>query len=345
MQCGRVQLQERSKITNRYYRPLTPEKPRRYCQKRLVNPEHEEDPRWIDVLDRFHCNDSEGNSDGSHNNNHTPDEDLFLTVQNLKFQGNEQERKRPRTGFKYKTLSDGNKHRMFVKQQVKTIEIADDDRSSQLTCYYDEYAKYLTNADRSRPSTGKSSTFLQGLSTTFKKNKAVQVDFAKPCDTRKPRNGERKAAPQDVETKEEVLENKTSSDEAGMEDTKISFHKSGKRKSLTISRAQSPETVQVIRVDVVCNYSTSSTPSDDEKKQPTTDVVEKLDKKVETVNLKNSHYANKYLLTNTIKTLDENIAGSAKVTLFCKTFRLSDRSRASGKKLGVAKSSVQHNKT
>lgn len=49
MQCAKLHLQERAKSRKK----IINEKPRRFCQKRLVNPEHEEDVRWTDMFDRF----------------------------------------------------------------------------------------------------------------------------------------------------------------------------------------------------------------------------------------------------------------------------------------------------
>lgn len=257
-------------------------------------------------------------------------EDMFLSVQNLQFTGDVQQRKRPRTSFKYKTLTDGKRHRMFVKQIV-TCEQDDPDRSSELTYYYfDDYAKYFHSNDRSRPSSGKSSIFLYNLSNKNRENKAIQVDISQAGETRKTRRPDAKvkrSLKKDVtlECKDEI---KKEPDENNIEDTKIAFHKRGKRKSLTISRAESPATVQVIRVDVVCNYSCSSTMSDyEDKKQTSTNDEEELVKKKGIVKVKNTRFANKYLLTNTVKTLDENVSGGAKVTLLCKTFRLADRSK------------------
>lgn len=261
-------------------------------------------------------------------------ENLFLSVQNLKFLGNEQQRKRSRTSFKFKTLIDHNKHRMFVKQIVEDQALSEDDRSSQLTCYYfDDYAKYIINNDRSRPSSGKSSMFLQGITAKFKENKAVQVDTAKTGVTKKtrivePNHNHLYKSGEATVNLDEFTEN-----DLNNKDTKIAFHKSGKRKSLTISRVPSPETVQVIRVDVVCNYSSSSTISDyeDNKKQTQTD-SDNIDNKLENFNIRNNRYANKYLLTNTVKSLDENVSGGAKVTLLCKTFRLTDRGKETSKR-------------
>lgn len=266
---------------------------------------------------------------------HKDTDDLFLSVQNLKFLGDEQ-RKRSRTSFKYKTLMGHNKHRMFVKQIVEDQDLSEDDRSSQLTCYYfDDYSKYIINTDRSRPSSGKSSIFLQGITTKFKQNKAVQVDTTKTIVSKKTRTVEQKhknSSPRDIQ--DEVMSKVTCERDSNIDDTKIAFHKSGKRKSLTITRVPSPETVQVIRVDVVCNCSNSSTMSDYDanKKQTQTDSDKIMDNKLENFNIRNNHYANKYLLTNTIKTLDENVSGGAKVTLLCKTFRLTDRSKGMSKK-------------
>lgn len=52
MKCARLHLQERSKVKIKPDSSTPIEKPRRYCQKRLVNPNHEEDPRWMDIWDR-----------------------------------------------------------------------------------------------------------------------------------------------------------------------------------------------------------------------------------------------------------------------------------------------------
>lgn len=53
MKCARLHLQQRSKGKLKLENSSLVEKPRRYCQKRLVNPEHEEDPRWMDIFDRY----------------------------------------------------------------------------------------------------------------------------------------------------------------------------------------------------------------------------------------------------------------------------------------------------
>ncbi|XP_059059896.1 uncharacterized protein LOC131853098 [Achroia grisella] len=324
MKCAKLHLQERSKV-----KPITikvNDKPRRYCQKRMVDPGHEEDPRWTDVFERFHCHisgDGEVDAERYGNIPNQTEDYIFLSVQNIKFQGDTQQRKRPRTSFKYKSLSDNRKHRMFVKQVVDDVDVGDD-VSSQLSSYYfDDYVKYITN-DRSRPSSSKSSLFLQRISNKYKENKAIQVD-AKISDKKIRKDCKEKQTSVKV-TKSEVTEDPLPDN--NMENAKISFHKSGKRKSLTISRVPSPETVQIIRVDVVCNYSNSSMLSDcydDNNKQTKLDNV-KIDKD-STHNFKSSHFANKYLLTNTVKTLDENVSGGAKVTLLCKTFRLTDRSK------------------
>ncbi|XP_026314011.1 uncharacterized protein LOC113225797 [Hyposmocoma kahamanoa] len=337
MICARINLQQRPKTTVKFGRAATPDQPRRYCQKRLVNPDHDEGPRWIGVFERFHCN-GMNRQDGTPNKEtrQKDADDLFLSVQNLKFLGDEQ-RKRSRTSFKYKTLMGHNTHRMFVKQIVEDQDLSEDGRSSQQTCYYfDDYAKYVTNTDRSRPSSGKSSIFLQGITTKFKQNKAVQVDTTKTMVSKKTPIVEQKLKnshkPGGIHN--EVTSKVTCEKDSNIDDTKIAFHKSGKRKSLTITRVPSPETVQVIRVDVVCNFSNSSTMSDydENKKQTQTDSDKLIENKFENFNIRNNHYANKYLLMNTIKTLDENVSAGAKVTLLCKTFRLTDRGKGMSKK-------------
>lgn len=220
---------------------------------------------------------------------------------------------------------------MFVKKVISDdVEYSDDGRSSQLTCYYfDDYVKYLFNNDQSRPTSGKSSIFLQSLNNK-KENKAIQVDG---------KTGEvsKKSRPVNIESKvkrlfkkcsKEDIKDEIKSDDLDIEDTKITFRKSGRRKSLTISRTQSPETVQVIRVDVVCNHSRGSAISDYDDKKPDCNVSEPLTNfGIESMDIKKSHFANKYLLANTIKPLDGNLSSGEKVTLLCKTFKLSERSQ------------------
>lgn len=218
---------------------------------------------------------------------------------------------------------------MFVKQVVTNPEPADEDRTSQLSCYYfNDYAKYLTHSDRSRSSSGKSTIGLQGLSANCKENKTVQVDIAKSRDSKQPSKGA-KGNSQRIDTQSQLKDCEEELQNTSIQNTKITFQKSGNRKSLTISRAQSPETVQIIRVDVVCNYSTSSTLSDYDDKKPSQSDIIKIDKIIDSrkENVRNSHFGQKYLLTNAIKTLDENVSGGAKVTLLCKTFTLSDRTK------------------
>ncbi|XP_075991336.1 uncharacterized protein LOC142986666 [Anticarsia gemmatalis] len=335
MKCARLHLQERSKVKMKTELPTIMEKPRRYCQKRLVNPDHEEDPRWMDLWDRFHCNmNCEQMQAALESAREQQDnEDMVLTVQTLKFQGDVDQTKRPRTSFKYKTITDGNKHRMFVKQIVNENEFSDEDRSSQLTCYYfDDYVKYLCS-DRSRPTSGRSTIFLRGISN-YKENKAIQVEIAPIIEDKKVKKVEPKpkAVPKKVSTQEvkevrDIVET--------IENTKITYQKTGKRKSLTISRTQSPETVQVIRVDVVCNYPNSSLSDYDDIKRGAGS-PDRSKSKLENIG-KNNHF-NKYLLTNSIKSLDESLSGGSKVTLLCKTFKLSDRMlKASDKPLRKSK--------
>ncbi|XP_050361185.1 uncharacterized protein LOC126780612 [Nymphalis io] len=330
MKCAKLHLQDRSKIkTNK----TNNEKPRRFCQKRMVNPEHEEDPRWTDVYERFYCNDHENcdlnetnDSVGTHQNR----EDLFLTVQNLQFQGDVDQSRRSRTYFKYKKLPDSQKHRMFIKQIIDDSYQTDVARSSILSDYAENYTKYFSNNDQSRPSSSKSSIILYYSNNKCKENKSTQVDL---------RNGQQKKKIKFEKVKnfkKRVVKSAANEDlkhtqcENNDDDTKIVYHRCGKRKSLTISRAESPATVQVIRVDVVCNYSCSSTMSDydESKKEHSTLDTEQDDKETEIVKSKRSHLPKKYVLTNTIKTLDETVTGG-KVTLLCKTFKLADRTKTS----------------
>lgn len=265
-------------------------------------------------------------------------EDMVLTVQTLKFEGDVDQSSRPRTSFKYKKNTDANKHRMFVKQAITENELSDDDRSSQLTYYYfDEYLKYLHNTDRSRPASRNSSIFLRGFSKDKDKtedNKPTQVE-TNADEMKKSRTTETKIKNNVKKIpKRELMKDEIRDVSETIENTKITYKKSGKRKSLTISRAQSPETVQVIRVDVVCNYTNSSSSDyEDNKKESLTDRSEtfrenSLIKKDIFANRYSNHLASKYLLTNSIKSVDENLSGGSKVTLLCKTFKLSDRNIA-----------------
>lgn len=214
---------------------------------------------------------------------------------------------------------------MFVKQTVEDSYLSEA-RSSVLSDYDYSYTKYLLNNDQSRPSSSKSSVILYYLNNKFKENKATQVDIKNNNVKKKPMNEKlRKIKKCDIKT--DVTEDlKLTEIENNNVDTKITYRKSGKRKSLTISRTDCPATVQVIRVDVVCNYSSSSTISDyDECKKEDTP-AELEDKENKMVKPNTSHFDKKYVLTNTVKTLDENVTGG-KVTLMCKTFKLTERSK------------------
>lgn len=231
-----------------------------------------------------------------------------------------------RSSFKYKT-SDSQKHRMFVKQIVDEFKQNNAARSSELSDYFDDYTKYISNNDQSRPSSGKSSIVLFCLNSKCKENKCVQVDLRSHDLRKKPKIEKNKRIPK--KTSKSSLMFRNIQDNVNTEKTKIAFHKNGKRKSLTISRAESPATVQVIRVDVVCNYSCTSSLSDYEKndKQSCRNGTN-LDNKENQISIpfQKAGLAKKYRLTNTVKTLDENVSGS-KVTLMCKTFKLSDRQK------------------
>ncbi|XP_026497185.2 uncharacterized protein LOC113401458 [Vanessa tameamea] len=328
MKCAKLHLQDRSTIKSN---KTNNEKPRRFCQKRMVNPEHEEDPRWTDVYERFYCNDHDNcylNETNDSVGTHQGREDLFLTVQNLQFLGDVDQRRRSRTSFKYKTLTDSQKHRMFVKQVIDDSYQTDVARSSILSDYADNYTKYFSNNDQSRPSSSKSSIILYSLNNKYKENKSTQVDLRNGQVKKKTKFEKIKSLKKrDLKStvNEELKENQCDNNSA---DTKITYHRNGKRKSLTISRADSPATVQVIRVDVVCNYSCSSTMSDydESKKELSTIDTEQDDKENQMMKPKISHYPKKYVLTNTVKTLDENVSGG-KVTLLCKTFKLTDRAK------------------
>ncbi|KAJ8737597.1 hypothetical protein PYW08_000192 [Mythimna loreyi] len=338
MKCARVHLQQRAKSKTKGENSASGDKPRRYCQKRLVNPEHEEDPRWIDIFDRFHCNMNNAEFTDALDSVRGHDaEDMVLTVQTLKFQGDVDQTSRPRTSFKYKKNTDGKKHRMFVKQAVSDNDLSDDDRSSQLTYhYFDEYIKYLYNSDRSRPASRNSSIFLRGFSKDKDKpetNKVTHVQ-TNTDENKKSRKTEAKIKNNAKKIPERQMKDEIRDVSETIENTKITYQKTGKRKSLTISRAQSPETVQVIRVDVVCNYTNSSSSDyDDNKKDSLADRAEAFKenaiiKKDIFANRYSNHLASKYLLTNSIKSVDENLSGGSKVTLLCKTFKLSDRNIA-----------------
>ncbi|XP_032527497.1 uncharacterized protein LOC116777856 [Danaus plexippus] len=307
MQCTKLSLQDRSKI-----KPSKSERSGRFCEKRMVDPGHEEDPRWSDKM--FYCSDVDINEKNDKCRLQSGNE-LVLTVQNIQFKGNVEQKKRPRTGFKYKSLPANQKHRMFVRENVEDLD-QNADCYSELSNYFDNYAKYFTNSNSS-PTSSKSSLILNDFIDRHTENKAIQVDMG--CKTKKKQKFHLKTNKLQKhktyhENNVEIIEND--------DDTKILFHKNSKRKSITITRNESPATLQIIRVDVVCSYSSSSTMSDYEerKKISSNDVKENI-----TTNTK-SHLTNKYMLTNSVKTLDENIS-SGKVTLLCKTFKLSDRSK------------------
>ncbi|CAH0716500.1 unnamed protein product, partial [Brenthis ino] len=318
MKCVKLNLQERSKM--KCNKPNI-DKPRKFCQQRMVNPEHEEDPRWIDVYDRFYCNDYQ-----SYDLNVTSSsqiqqchEDLFLSVQNLQFQGTVDQHRKVRSSFKYKSLSNCHKHRMFVKQIVDECNQYSVTRSSELSDYVEDYTKYISNNDQSRSSSAKSSIVLFCLNNKRKQNKCVQVDI-KSHETRKKPKIERGKRYQRAHPKSGLIL-KASDESVNTEDTKVAFHKNGKRKSLTISRTESPATVQVIRVDVVCNNSCSSSISDYDKseKQYSHDLNQEDNKNQMNANQK-SQLIKKYMLTNTVKTLEEKVSGS-KVTLMLEVTR------------------------
>ncbi|XP_041986933.1 uncharacterized protein LOC121738764 [Aricia agestis] len=306
MQCAKLQLVERSKMV-RYM-----EEPRRYCQKRLVDPDHHDGTRWLRVLDRYCEKEEKEDKDELHETNEsfqqereTPE--LCLSVLNIQYQGDVQQRKRPRTSFKYKNCLHGEKHRMFVKEIVDDVELYDVERTSELTCYGD-YAKYFQNISR-RSSEGSLACDKQ------KESKSVQVNV--PKENKKPKKETKIKRAQ--ATKIKINNDVEASEDT---DTKVSFHKYGARKSLTITRAESPETLQIIRVDVVCNHSDRSTPADDRKQRPPAAAAGRGR------GTDNKTY-DKYLRCGgggVVKTLDENVSGG-KVTLLCKTFRLTDRCR------------------
>ncbi|XP_063545845.1 uncharacterized protein LOC134753834 [Cydia strobilella] len=333
MNCAKLRLHERLK-PNRA-RPGTGRvaasgpalgRPRRFCQKRLVNPAHDEDPRWTDLFDRFYCNPSTDAAESTIGNIHTQlDEDLFLSVQNIKFDGDINETKRTKTCFKYKAIKDGQKHRMFVKQVVEEKEEYIEDCSSLLTCYYfDDYIKYILNPEQNAPSSDKSS-ILYCAHNNFTQNKLLQFK-SNGTDVKKCNQINNNLKISCIA--KEMKESKEGLPDLALEDTKVEYYKSGKRKCLTLSRTQSPETVQVIRVDVVCHprAAPGDAPAPDGSKQTHVD-NEGAFHPTSITNVKTNHFSNKYLLTNTIKTLDANVSGGAKVTLLCKTFRLSSRTK------------------
>ncbi|XP_048005880.1 uncharacterized protein LOC125241432 [Leguminivora glycinivorella] len=339
MNCAKLRLHERGKPRAQTGRAATPgagDRPRRFCQKRLVNPAHEEDPRWTDLYDRFYCNPSVDAAESTVDNIHTqPDDDLFLTVQNIKFDGDINQTKRPKTCFKYKAIKDGQKHRMFVKQVVKEKEEYIEDSSSLLTCYYfDDYIKYILNPDQNAASSDKSSTC--GPNNNARNNTLLQFKSKHRTDVKTCNQINNNLQIKCKET-QEVEEGPP---DLELAETKVEYHKLGKRKCLTISRTQSPETVQVIRVDVVCHphplphlrAMPLDVPAPDaSSKQTHLDNQGAFHSKPIT-NMKTNHFTNKYLLTNTTKTLDENVSGGAKVTLLCKTFRLSSRNKPNNEK-------------
>lgn len=247
---------------------------------------------------------------------------MFLSVLNLQFHGNLAQSKRPRTGFKYKSSSINNQHRMFVKEVIDYTghQVEESTLTTDNNYHFDDYIKYILNkSEQSRPSSGKSSIYYGSYRKM--KEKATQVD----TDQNASRNSIK--LKRVVSKKKHDKVNNTEkkdlivSENVSNENTKISYHYSSKRKSLTISRTQSPETIQVIRVDVVCNNSTASSSLSMHEGDNITD--EKI--KNNNCNTRGTLFTDKYLLTNTTKTLDQNICGGSKVTLLCKTFKLANR--------------------
>ncbi|CAG9137357.1 unnamed protein product [Plutella xylostella] len=320
MKCARVPLQQRLKPGRTPRAPAAPAAPgasdrvRRFCQQRLVDPAHE-DGRWCsELMERFHCNiinEEECSEPDVYQHYEKNTDGVFLSVQTLKFQGDVEERKRPRTCFKYKSVNNEIKHRMFVKQVVednKETELQEDASSQITNHYFDDYINYILN-DKSRPSTVESDT------KTTDKHKEANVNSDKKDNIKSKDTNKKKFIKIDGDLINDYGK------------TTISYQNSGNKKNLTISRVQSPETVQVIRVDVVCNYSRpeSTVESENEDKAKKIVAVKEV-KPTPVLDMKSNHFANKYFLTKTIKSLDENLSGGAKVTLLCKTFRLTDRS-------------------
>ncbi|KPJ09022.1 hypothetical protein RR48_15163 [Papilio machaon] len=330
MNCAKLHLQKRSRS-----RPKSEprhDKPRRYCQKRLVDPQFEENNRWTYETQRYNCTEYEKSNVNRilPIRNHHDVSDMFLTVQTLQFKGESQQSKRQRTSFKYKTLNSGQKHRMFVKQVVdRNVDNYDVEGASELK-YYLDFSKYFSNKVPSRSSSVESRVSNQNFDKNLKRNKSVQVDFNTFAEIKQDKTStklEKKLnnnpEVHDKTTKDEEFTNNVKDD-----NPKIAFHKYGKRKSITISKAESPETVQVIRVDLVCNYSANSN-TEDYNKQNNRSQIHLADVRNNDDNMRRKHYNSKYLLTKSVKALDENVSGGTNVTLLCKTFRLADRSKFS----------------
>ncbi|CAG4962057.1 unnamed protein product [Parnassius apollo] len=351
MKCTKLHLQERIKArqTTEPHR----DKPRRYCQKILVDAQFEENSRWTDALQRFCCTESVSfdNSRTTHLRTEQNVNKMFLSVQNLQFNGDFKQSKRPLTSFKFKNPVDVHKHRMFVKQVVDEANYndVDDDYASEHKCYYfSDYVKNFANNERSRLSSAKSSINLQKTDKILRENKSVQVDFK---TITKSKHNENELTPDGIFIKDVEITGNYNATERQMEnydmnknETKIAFYRRGKRKSITISKSESPETVQVIRVDVVCNYSCSSTMSDydEDKKQSIDDKTPSIDAQNVKTNIKRFNLSNKYLLTKSVKALDENVSGGANVTLLCKTFTLSNRLKSSRGKPSKKICNIRH---
>ncbi|CAH2035494.1 unnamed protein product, partial [Iphiclides podalirius] len=86
MKCAKLHLQERTKA-----RPKSEPrhgKPRRYCQKLLVDPQFEDDAKWPNTIQRYRCAVDQENYDfngTSKAQNHHDPSDMFLSVQTLQF--------------------------------------------------------------------------------------------------------------------------------------------------------------------------------------------------------------------------------------------------------------------
>ncbi|XP_068632299.1 uncharacterized protein [Battus philenor] len=331
MRCAKLQLQERTKM-----KPKTessPGKPRRYCQKLLVDPQYGDDTKWTNSIKGYQCESYNCDTIGVIPSNacvrtsHHESDVVFLTVQTLQFKGELQRSKRPRTSFKYKTFTDCQRHRMFVKQVVdENSSHYDGDQESELTSYFfNDYAKYFISYERSRPS---STCEFFNIDNNCRQNKSVQVDIG--CVGNK-RRDKKNYVENCLKEDEKKIKNGVVYNDMKVDEEKITFHKNGGRKSITISKMENPETVQVIRVDVVCNYRCSSSLSNNEENSVQTNCSQSHSKntKKDDLYIKGMHNGNKYLLTKSIKALDEKVSSRTNVTLVCKTFTLADRSKTS----------------
>lgn len=176
----------------------------------------------------------------------------FLTITNLDFPqetGHEADNKaHSKKRARYKTIPKNCSayvHRMFVKSDY--IPMDDDTRaSSRASTDYDEYEfeEYLREFNIPDDSSECSLFDSSEEDDTFRKHPRTILEKCLDEDEQRPT-----PKPQEEPTVTKTVQNPTKEPNASNH-----HHKKEKRKSLTLSRIPSPETVQIIRIDVITGY-------------------------------------------------------------------------------------------